>query len=287
MEKNYKSLYNLVPSGFYNPFLFSGMEYTIKRLIRAIDNREKIVIYGFGDMDSITGISLLLLVLKYFNADVEYYMPDRRNEKAGLNSNEVSEYIKFLGAKLIITVGWGTKYIYNNRLCDNLGVDIVVTDNYNYKPMNEKNIINPYVCDYPFKELSKTGVVYKLIHALYIYYGLKHIDKYLDLVMLGTIASKSRIIGENAIIVKSGIYKMAETNNNGIKALTKLYGVEKYDEVTVMQFINKIVPRINLMSKVDNSKITVELFTTNDEDRAIQIAKFLHRIIRKNVETVC
>ncbi len=111
-----------------NPFLLNGMDRALKRIVKAVNYREKIVLYGYYDFDGIAAISLLLIVLKFLNADVEYFIPDCLDKEHNINSTYIENHIKFLGADLIITVGCGINSSSEVELCKKLGMDIIVTD---------------------------------------------------------------------------------------------------------------------------------------------------------------
>jgi single-stranded DNA-specific DHH superfamily exonuclease len=259
---------------YYNPFLLSDMEKALHRIVAAVNKREKIVIYGHHDLDSITAISLLLLVLNYVKADVEYFIPD--DEKKGLNEDVVENHIKFLGASLIITVGCGTSFSSEVELCKKFGIDLIITDYHKSNSLPSTIIVNPnkIKCTYPCKDLCGVGVVYKLVQALSVYYNMKYVNKYLDLVMLGTIFKSSKIVNENKTIVDMGIQQLKNTNNYGLKALIKVYKVMNINRESINKLIFDITPALNVTKYINNAKIAVELFTTSDNDRAEQIAKY-------------
>ncbi|MDP4145561.1 MAG: DHH family phosphoesterase [Bacillota bacterium] len=274
--------YNGLP-GLHIPFKLKGMSEAINRVVKAINNREKIVVYGCCDVDGITSTSLLILVLKYLNADVEYFIPDHVQDSHNLSFDAVKNHIKFLGTQLLITVGCGINSVEQVELCKQIGIDVIITD---YHECREKVpdciVVNPRQdsCKYPFKDLSGAGIVYKLCEAISMYYEMKCINKYLDLVMLGTISSDVPIVGENKIMVEEGICHLFSTNNYGIKALIKINKAVDINEATAYKLAFTVIPTINAVGRMDNAKIAVELFTTTDSDRAEQIAKYLNMEVR-------
>lgn len=261
-----------------NPYLLKNMCEAIDRLSKAINNREKIVIYGYYDVDGITSVSLLLLLLRYLNADVEYFIPENINMDREISYEVVKNHIKFLGANLIITVGLGINSSTEVELCKNLGIDVIITDYRDVAYEIPKAIVvDPKQpgCQYPFKNLSGAGVTYKLAQAIALYYRVKCASKYLDLCMLGTISSEVPIIDENKVLVEEGILHLCKTNNYGIKALIKEYNVFDINQAAAYKLAFTVIPRINAIGRMDNARIAVELFTTGDEYRASQIAKYL------------
>ncbi|WP_026884377.1 DHH family phosphoesterase [Clostridium akagii] len=271
----------------HNPFLMKGMKDAIIRIIQAVNNREKIVVYGYGDVDSICGISILLLLLKYLNADVEYFIPDEMENKYGIGKIALNDYIKYLGVDVMITVGCGSNSSEEIRIAKNMGITVIVTDNHreiDYKiealGINAKN----KKCRYPFKCLSAVGTVFKLCEAISMYYKMKRVYKYIDLAMLGTIASSENIIGENKSLIDTGMVRIMSTNNYGIQALLKINKITEVNISEATKLTSSIIPTKASLKNMDNSRIAVELFTTRDSNRAIQIAKYLKKECVKSSE---
>lgn len=284
MSKLWESIY--YPDFFtvYNPFFLKDMSKALERTVKAINEREKIVLYGDCSVDGLCGVSLLLLVLKYLNADVEYYITDAVEDSYNLNSDVIKNHIKSLGATLIITVGCGLESQSQLELCKRLGIDVIVTDNHIYEYKPGEIIINPCQesCLYKFKELSKVGVAYKLAQAVSMYYDMRFTTKFIDLVMLGTISGNVPIIEENDILVTEGLKHLAKTNNHGIKALLKIQEITVIDMEAALKLVYAVTPTINAVGRMDNARIAVELFTTCDGYRAEQIAKYLYKEVKNN-----
>ncbi|GAA0121581.1 MAG: delta(24)-sterol C-methyltransferase [Clostridium argentinense] len=269
----------------YNPLLLKGMKNALRRIIKAINEREKIVVYGYYDFDSITAISLLILVLKYLNADVEYFQPNEARVNRNLNDNDIQNYIKYLGADLVITVGSTVNSKKEVELCKELNIDIIVTDYHkNVNDIEDVIVVNPNQngCKYPFKNLSAVGVAYKLAQTISSYYEMSCINKYIDLVMLGTLSKGIPIVGENSYIVEEGLKQVSYTNNYGIRALLDDNNVNNIEEFINSNLTVDIFPKSNSMGRIDNAKIAIELFTTSDSYRAKQISKYLYNEIKRN-----
>lgn len=265
--------------GLEDPFLLRNMGKALKRIIKAVNDREKIVVYGNCDLDGVTAVSLLFLVLKYLNADVEYFISDDMNDKFNINSRIIKNHIKFLGAELMITAGCGSKSISQVELCRRLGIDVIITDYHCCSDvLPEAIIINPNqkYCEYPFKDLTAVGVAFKLSQAISMYYQMTCINKYLDLVVLGTLSKGIHVSGENREMVDHGIYHLMYTNNYGFKALLKVHNIKKVNRESIFKLSNSMTPSANKSNRyIDNARIAVELFTTENMDRAEQIAKYL------------
>lgn len=272
-------------SKLYSPYLLNGMNKAINRVIKAINDREKIVICGYYDFDSIAGISTLFLVLKYLNADVEYFIPDDINNDYIISSEAIDDHIKYLGASLLITVGCGSNSVFAIKQAEKLSIDVIVTDYHEIKENYEDAlVINPLnkICSYPNKDLSGAGVVFKLCEAISDYYSMKYIYKYTDLVMLGTVSSDVPLIGENKTILDIGLSHLKNTHNYGLKALIKICNINEINIDTVSKLVKKFIPVGNANHRMNDARIAIELFTTKDSSRAEQIAKYLNKEILKN-----
>lgn len=284
----HKTNNDFIDYNMYNPFLLKGMEAALYRIVKAINEREKIVLYGFYDLDSITAISVLMLVLNFVNADVEYFIPNEPCESRDLFEKDINGYIKYLGPGLIITLGCGINSIKEIELCKSIGIDVIVTDF--HKPIKQSPdtiVVDPKQrgCKYPFKGLGASGIAFKLAQAISSHYKMKSVNKYLDLVMIGTVSTKTKLTSENKIIALEGIKQLHCTSNYGICALKKTHNIVIINEDTVSKLALKVVPTINPVGRMDNAKIVVELFITSDSARALQISKYLDKELKNSLIT--
>lgn len=262
-------------SKLYDPFLLKDMDAAVSRIDRAIKKGQKIAIYGDYDVDGITSTSILFIALKKLGVDATYYIPERLNEGYGINEKAIT-YLKSLQTELIITVDCGITSIKEVEYTKSLGMDIIITDHHECKDaIPETIVINPKRkdCIYPNKNLAGCGIAFKIVQALWITYNLSGVEEFLDIAAIGTIADIVDLRGENRIIVKNGIEKINNSQKCGIKAL-KLVS-EIGDNINSYNISFQIAPRINAVGRLSDAKIAVELFTTNDYDKALQIAKFL------------
>lgn len=270
-----------------NPLYLRNMKIALNRIVKAINEREKIVVYGYHDFDSVCAISLLMLVLRYVNSDVEYFIPSTYRQDRNLNEEDIKDNILYLGANLIITVGCGIKSQEELRICKENNIDVIVTDYHDYIMEDDNSItINTFQpnCNYPFKEFTACSLIYKFIEVIADYYKISSTKKYLDLVMMGIITTGIEIQDENKFFVEKGYKMLSHTNNYGVIALMKEhhknYGdtMKFYDEG-----IKTLLPKMISKNNPDNARIIVELFTTSDSYRAKQIAKYLYKeLMRKN-----
>jgi len=283
MQKNNT---DFIDYNMYNPFLLKGMEDALYRIVKAINEREKIVLYGFYDVDSITAISLLMLVLKFLNADVEYFIPSQRSDSRDIIESDITSHIKYLGPALIITLGCGINSFSEIELCKYMGINVIIADfHIPIKRHPDTIVVNPKQkgCNYPFKGLCACGVAFKIAQAISSYYKMKSINKYMDLVMLGTISSKTKLESENRIFAQEGIRQLKNTNNYGICALLKTHNIVVINVDTVSKLALTVMPTINAVGRMDNAKIVVELFITSDSNRALQISKYLDKELKNSL----
>ena len=278
MQKAWESIYCPNYISGYSPFNIKNMNKAIERLVSAINNRQKIVIYGGCDVDAICGISSLLLILKYLNADVEYCISPRYGNNHDIDNNIIKNQISFLGAELLITVGSGLIGKEQEELCNKLGIDLIITENKKLKSIYNSIYINPSEehCFYRYKDLTNSGVVFKLMQAIAIYYNMKSINKYLDLILIGGMSQSIKAVGENRIILKEGIRYLENTNSIGLSAIKSFHNIREVNGETINKIIKEITPSDGAVCRKDNAKIIVELLTTNDKDRAEQITKYLY-----------
>ncbi|GAA0177290.1 DHH family phosphoesterase [Clostridium sediminicola] len=269
---------------FHNPLLLKGINKALARIIKAVNEREKIVLYGSSDVDGIISTSILLLILKYLNADVEYYIPDKTSSRQ-FNTEFIESHVKYLGAKVIVTLGCGIDSSEEIFLCRNLGIDLIISD---YRKSDilptETMIINPNQkdCDYPFKNLCAAGISFKIAQAIAGYYHISCVTKYLDLVAIGIVSSGAVISGENKIMVDLGIEALSKSNNYGLNAIKMKLNIDKVDVGTLKVFSDVFMPKLNVLGRMDDAKIVVELLTTLDKERAERISKYLINKSKEN-----
>ncbi|MDQ0150003.1 DHH family phosphoesterase [Eubacterium multiforme] len=278
MRKFWESIYcpNYIKG--YNPFILKDMNKSIERLVTAINNREKIIIYGTNTVDGICAIASLSLVLRYLNADIEYLIHDGLEECKKVDSFDIKTKVDFLGGEVLIALGLDLLSQEEVELCERLGIDLIVLEN---KKTDEKKnyiYINPKqkICQYRYKNLSISALTFKLMQAIAIYYNMKSINKYLDLILIGTKWAGAAPSGENAVFLKEGKKFLDNTNNIGLRAVIKFNDIEELNDDNIEKMINLITPTTSAVGMINNARIVLELLTTNDEDRAEQISKYLY-----------
>ena len=277
-------------SNLYDPFLMSDMQKAVDRIIKALNNKEKILIYGDYDVDGITSVSLLYLLLNELGADVCFYIPHRIKEGYGISITGIDEAVK-KDVNLIITVDCGITALSEIKYAHEKNIDVIISDH--HEPAmalpDACAILNPKCeeSNYPFKELAGVGVAYKLGQALTMALNLdeKVIENYIDLVAVGSAADIVPLVDENRIFVKEGLLKLNQTNNKGIKALLKVTNMDN-KQIGTGQIVFVIAPRINAVGRMGNAERAVELLATNSADHASKIANILEteNKERKNVD---
>ncbi|MDV4152227.1 phosphoesterase [Clostridium sp. AL.422] len=278
MRKFWESIYSPNYITGYNPFILKNMSKAIEHMVEAINNRKKIVIYGVPNVDGLCAISSLNLVLRYLNADIEYVICDE-NSNSRITSEEIVNNVSFLGGQLLITLGLDLNSDEEEKLCGDLGIDLIVLEN--KEADYEKNYIyinpNQKGCNYRYKNLAISGITFKLMQAIAIYYNIKSINKYLDLILIGEQWAEVPLKGENGVILKEGRKFLINTNNYGLRAIMNYYNMIEMDDECILKIINLITPTINAVTMMDNARIIIELLTTNKKDRAEQITKYLNK----------
>ena len=262
-----------------DPFLILDMDKAVQRIELAIEKGEKICVYGDYDADGVTSTSIMYLYLRSIWCDVVYYIPDREKEGYGMN-NAAVEKLHEEGVTLIITVDNGISAFEQVRLANSLGIDTIVTDHHEPPERLPEAIaiLDPHRDgdESPFKFFSGVGVAFKLIMALERQnLDLEDLfDRYADICAIGTVADVVSLTGENRVLVREGLKRINAGANLGIQTLRRLSGIDGRD-VTSGDIGFIIAPRINAGGRINRSQKAVELFITDDEERAQELASEL------------
>lgn len=260
-----------------NPMEMTDMDKAAERIKRAIDENEKIVVYGDYDVDGITSTALLYDFLISAGAEAEYYIPDRKGEGYGINIMAVNKLIK-QGAKLMITVDCGITAIGEVEFAVLQGMDVIITDHHTCKeriPTAAVAIVNPKRDEeYLFRELAGVGVAFKLALAAAMKLGIKTIDvfnRYIDLAAIGTVADVVPLTGENRVIVDRGLKSLRKTKRLGIKALLERCGIRR-ESINTASIAFAIAPRLNASGRLGRAETGVRLLLSKDPAEAAEIA---------------
>ena len=265
----------------HNPFLFENMEKVVERIKKAGRNKEKIVIYGDYDVDGISGVAYLVIMLRKLGLNVDYYIPNRVHEGIGINKNLLN-FLKKRDAKLFITVDISINNYEEILMLKNSGIDIIITDHHrqigvleNRKQEKELGIltINPKTSStYPNKSLSGSGVAFKLADAIYERYGAnkKILYDYMDIIMIGTVADVVPMTDENRFIIKKGLNNLKKTKIKGLKYIINYLKINPRN-ITTSDIGFFIAPIFNALGRIDNSKIVVNFFIQEDDFKLFSI----------------
>ncbi len=261
-----------------DPFSLIDMDLAVDRVQRAIDEHEKIAIFGDYDADGVTATTLMYSYLQERGADVEYRIPTRQGEGYGLNETAVRDMAE-RQVKLIITVDNGISAVDEIRCANEHGIDVVVTDHHRPQGVlpDAVAVVDPHRADCPSecKDYAGVGVAYKLISALEGDSELI-LEKYADLIALGTLADVMQLKGENRQIIRMGLKKLNENPNIGMRALSKVAGMgDKKHTAGTTAFT--IAPRINAAGRVGSPEISAKLLLAETEEEAIGYAEQLQQ----------
>lgn len=262
----------------HDPFLMNGMQEATQRVIKALTTNEKICVYGDYDVDGTCSAALMYLFLKELGAKVETYIPNRITEGYGVSITSI-DILKERGINLLITVDCGITAVEEIAHAKKLGIETIVCDHHKPKDIlpDAYAVLDPIKpgCNYPFKHLSGAGVAFKLAVAVGERIGKKDLAlKYLDLVALAGAADIVPLIDENRILVKEGIDLINTNPRPGILALIKGARMEP-GNLSAGQIVFTIAPRINAVGRLGDAIRAVDLFTTDNPKKALELAQVL------------
>lgn len=273
-----KSFFRPSLESLHDPFLMNGMQEATQRVIQALTTNEKICVYGDYDVDGTCSAALMYLFLKELGAKVETYIPNRITEGYGVSITSI-DILKERGINLLITVDCGITAVEEIAHAKKLGIETIVCDHHKPKDIlpDAYAVLDPIKpgCTYPFKHLSGAGVAFKLAVAVGERIGKKDMAlKYLDLVALAGAADIVPLIDENRILVKEGIDLININPRPGILALIKSARMEP-GNLSAGQIVFTIAPRINAVGRLGDAIRAVDLFTTDNPKKALELAQVL------------
>lgn len=272
---------------FYDPYLMPDMKIAVERIIKAIEKKEKILIYGDYDVDGITSVTVLKSFLEERGITISEYIPNRLKEGYGLNKKAIEEIAK-QGIQLMITVDCGISAVEEVEYANKLGIETIITDH--HEPGNELPkalaVVDAKRKDntYPFRNLAGVGVVFKLIQAIGTRLKLdeKKYLKYLDIVCIGTISDIVPLVDENRVIVKLGLKLVKQTKNLGLREIIKSSGYNQIDSNTISF---GVAPRINACGRMGHQEEALKLFLETEEKEVNQLTQKLNEYNKIRQET--
>ncbi|MBS3740945.1 MAG: single-stranded-DNA-specific exonuclease RecJ [Candidatus Cloacimonetes bacterium] len=261
-----------------DPFLFKDVKKAINRIWQAIENDEKILVYGDYDVDGTTATSILLLGLQELDANIEFYIPNRMIEGYGLSAEGNTTIIE-REIDLVITVDCGINAVEEVEELNKMGIDVIITDHHTPQKILPKAyaVLDPKLkgSTYPYSELSGSGIAFKLLHALFLQRDKTGIEKYTDLAGFGTIADIVPLNGENRTLATLGIEQMESRQNLGLKHLMKFCGL-KTKSIKSSDVVFRLAPRINAAGRLSSADKAVKLMTSKYPEPAEFLARSIH-----------
>jgi len=268
----------------YTPSQLTGMEKAVKRILEAIANSEPIAVYGDYDVDGVTATALLVQALQSLRAEVRGFIPNRFEEGYGL-SKEPLQKLYDEGIRLIITVDCGIRSGREVAFCNELGMDIIITDH--HEPRGEVPAALAVICPkqvgdlYPEKHLAGVGLAFKLTEALYheVPSHTTRESDFLDLVAIGTVADIVPLTGENRTLVKAGLQRIKLQQRLGLRALAGVASIN-LSNITARDIGFGIGPRLNASGRMETAQMAYDLLMSSDYQQAGILAQQLDDLNR-------
>ncbi len=285
-----KSFFRPRLSDLHDPFLMKDMDKAVARLEQAIQNQEKVMIYGDYDVDGTTSVALMYQFLRSRIKNLDYYIPDRYSEGYGISPQSI-DYASEQKVSLVIVLDCGIKAVDKIKNAKDRGIDFIICDHH-----NPDEIIPDAVavldakrpdCNYPFKELSGCGVGFKLLQAYTIKNDVPIVELYdlLDMVVVSIASDIVPVVGENRVLAYYGLRKLNSNPSLGLKTIIQLSGLVGQD-ISVSDIVFKIGPRLNASGRIEHGKKSVAIMVVTDEDEAIDLGNEINSYneIRKTLD---
>jgi len=260
--------------------LYKDSSIVLDRLIQAIKDKEKILIFGDYDVDGITSTSLLLIALLPLGANINFYLPNRKKDGYGL-SEKIVKKAHENKYKLIITVDNGITAIKPAQLAHDLGLDLIITDHHRPHGDIPKALAiidsNQTDCNYPYKDLAGVGTIFKIVTLIYKYFNKDLPDKIYELLMLGTVADVAPLTGENRFWVKYGLSKINKNKSLAVNSLINNSGLTK-SRIDSRDIGFMLAPQINALGRLDDPRSAVQFLISSDKAKVDSIGHILKKI---------
>ncbi len=281
-------------SDLHDPYLLKGMAEAVVRLRVAIEQHQQVLLYGDYDVDGTSAVVILKKGIELLGGHVSFHVPHRLRDGYGMRTEVVEEALT-AGVKLIVSVDTGIRASEVVRHAGQLGIDVIVTDH--HLPETELPpaiaVLNPnrLDCTYPEKNLCGAGVALKLVDALLRAFEWdagrrdRLIESLLKLVAIATVADVVPLTGENRVIVKRGLAGLRQVKNPGLRALLDVSGLVEGESPSAGQVAFRVAPRINAAGRMASARDVIELFLTEDHERARDLAGQLHELNKDRQQT--
>ncbi len=285
----------------HDPFLMKDMDKAVERVRKAIDNKEKVMIYGDYDVDGTTSVALLYTFLQQFIDQIEYYVPDRYAEGYGVSYQGIDFAIS-RGVTLVVVLDCGIKAVDKIKYAKENGVDFIICDHHRPGDVipSACAVLDPKrsECTYPYKDLSGCGVGFKLVQGLAqaMEIPFENLLQYLDLVVVSIAADIVPITGENRVLAFYGLKRINQNPRPGIESVLRYSGINKIAEgidefnfnreISIADIVFLVGPRINAAGRIEDAKNSVKLLVTSEMGYANQLAEQINslNIERKSLD---
>lgn len=272
-----------------DPTVLPEMNQAVERILRAVDKKESVILYGDYDVDGVTSMALMYLILKAYGLEAHLFLPTRLEEGYGLSNDGISKcYEQFGKPDLLIALDCGTTSLKETARLRKDGVDCVIIDHHELSPLGRPEclaLVNPKLGkDYHY--FCTAGLMFKVSHALLKARMIESYDlkETLDLVALGTVADLVPLIDENRLLVRRGLEALAQTARHGLRALKQIAGVEGLVQTHHVGF--RLGPRLNAAGRLDTAATALQLLLADNSETGFELAGMLeaHNKDRQNVE---
>ncbi|MDP3915772.1 MAG: single-stranded-DNA-specific exonuclease RecJ [Bacteroidota bacterium] len=274
----------------HDPFLMKDMDKAVERLERAINNQEKVLIYGDYDVDGTTSVALMYTFLRTRIQNLDYYIPDRYSEGYGISKTSIL-YAAEQKVTLVIVLDCGIKAVERIQMAKDLGIDFIICDHHNPDDIipNAVAVLDPKRpdCSYPYKELSGCGVGFKLLQAYSKMNDVpfSEIAELLDLLVVSIASDIVPVTGENRVMAYYGLKKLNSSPSIGLKTIMKYSGFNS-EEISISDIVFKIGPRLNASGRIEHGKKSVAILTATNEKEAMLLGDEINSYneIRKTLD---
>jgi single-stranded-DNA-specific exonuclease len=263
----------------HDPFLMTDMDEAVDRILKAFDNKEKVLVYGDYDVDGTTSVALFYGFINSFHFDSAFYIPDRYKEGYGISKQGI-DWASENGYSLIVALDCGIKSVELIDYAKSLNIDFIICDHHRPGDIipNAVAVLDPKRedCSYPFKELPGCGIGFKLIQAIVNKRPSIKVDplEFLDLVVVSIASDIVPIVGENRILAHFGLIQLNKNARPGLKALMRLSG--RNTELTITGIVFGLAPRINAAGRIAHAHGAVDLLLAESEDEAYHFGEKLN-----------
>ena len=277
-------------SDLHDPFLMKDMDKAVERLERAIDNQEKVMIYGDYDVDGTTSVAMMYQFLRSRLKNLDYYIPDRYSEGYGISKTSIL-YASEQKTTLVIVLDCGIKAVEKIKMAKDLGIDFIICDHHNPDDIipDAVAVLDPKRpdCSYPFKELSGCGVGFKLLQAFSKRNNIpfSELAELLDLLVVSIASDIVPVTGENRVLAHYGLKKLNTSPSIGLKTIMKYSGINS-EEISISDIVFKIGPRLNASGRIEHGKKSVAILTSTNEEGAFLLGDEINSYneIRKTLD---